>query len=558
MSGTDDAPPTGGREPQRPELRHTLEHLRDEAKRLLELARHGDPAVLARLRAALPRLASLDDAHIRETVKLADVQHALARTLAFESWGALKAHLVSRAPLHARAAQFLEAFRNDQVQRAQQLLAATPELVRHSIHTAAAAGDLDGVVAWLAADPSSATRPTRPDDTAPIIYAANSELKQQLGVSDTQQAALVRLLLEGGADANSSVPLPDGHGRIPALYFPAVANNLPVARVLLEHGANPTDGESVYHAAQHNHREMLALLASHGAELSGRHGGYGNTALYFLSTHRSSNPITPTCILGMAWLLEHGADPNVTSSIAPSGKPVPSDGETPLQRAAASGWDADALQLLVDHGASVDARRADGRSAYALAVRAGNRSGADYLERAGADTASLSPIDELLGACLTNDAESARALVAAHPALMSSLTHEDSAALGVAVTEGQEDAVALMTSLGWPLDAEGEWGGTPLHWAAWNGRLPMVRLLVAAGALVNVRDSTYGSSPIAWASHGSLHSPPRADSDYVGIVHALIDAGATRTESYNQWGEAPESMARSDVAAAFRERGFGV
>ncbi len=102
------------------------------------------------------------------------------------------------------------------------------------------------------------------------------------------------LLLAAGADPNTSVPLPDGHGRIPALYFPAVSNNLPVARVLLAHGANPTDGESVYHAAQHNHRDMLQLLAEHGADLSGRHGDYGNTALYFLATHRAANPITPT------------------------------------------------------------------------------------------------------------------------------------------------------------------------------------------------------------------------------------------------------------------------
>lgn len=556
MSESEDAPHTGERDAARPELRHTLEHLRDEAKRLLKLARQGDAVIIARLRTALPRLAALDDAHVRETVKLADVQHAVARTLAFESWGALKAYLDARAPIHARAAQFLEAFRNDQVQRARELLDSTPDVARYSIHTAAAVGDLDAVAAWIAADAAAATRPTSPDDTAPIIYAANGELKRLLGVSEQRQAEIVELLLAAGADPNTTVPLPDGHGRIPALYFPAVANNLPVARTLLAHGANPTDGESLYHSAQHNHREMLELLAANGADLSGRHGDYGNTALYFLATHTASNPITPKCIAGMAWLLEHGADPNVTSSRAPSGKPVPSDGETPLQRAAASGWNADALRLLVQHGAALEAQRADGRTAYALAVRAGNTDGAAYLASAGADPARLEPVDELLGACLTNDTERARAIVAEHPAIIGSLTPEERATLVAAVGDGREDVVALMLSLGWPLDTESEWGGTPLHWAAWNGRARIAKLLIEAGAPVNVRDSAYGSAPIAWAAHGSRFSPARPDADHVAIVHALLDAGASRAESYNQWGEAPESMARPDVAKALRERGF--
>lgn len=558
MSESDFAPPAGERDATRPELRHTLEHLRDEAKRLLKLARRGDPVIVARLRAALPRLAALDDAHVRETVKLADVQHAIARTLAFESWGALKGHLDARAPIHARAAQFLEACRNDQVQRATELLAATPAIARYSIHTAAATGDLDAAAAWIAADPGAATRPTALDETAPIIYAANCELKRALGVPDEQQAALLELLLTAGADANTSVALPEGHGRIPALYFPAVANNLAAAGVLLEHGANPTDGESLYHAAQHNHREMLALLAAHGAELSARHDDAGNTPLYFLATHTADNRITPQCILGMEWLLEHGADPNVTSSRAPSGKPVPSGGETPLQRAAASGWDARGLQLLVEHGAALEARRADGRTAYALAIRAGNTAGATYLASAGADTTTLAPVDRLLGACLTHDAVTARAIVSADPGIVRALTPEEGAALFPAIVAADEATVALMLSLGWPLDIESEWGGTPLHWAAWNGRARIARLLIDAGAPVNVRDSTYGSAPIAWAAHGSRFAPQHDGADHLAIVHALIDAGASRAESYNRWGEAPESMARADVAAALRERGFAM
>jgi len=42
-------------------------------------------------------------------------------------------------------------------------------------------------------------------------------------------------------------------------------------------------------------------------------------------------------------------------------------------------------------------------------------------------------------------------------------------------------------------------GGTALHSAAWNGDLPMVKLLVAAGADVFARDPEHNNTPAGWA-----------------------------------------------------------
>ena len=86
----------------------------------------------------------------------------------------------------------------------------------------------------------------------------------------------------------------------------------------------------------------------------------------------------------------------------------------------------------------------------------------------------------------------------------------------------------------------------------------MVKLLLEAGAPVNQRDSRYGSSPIAWCAHGSRFRDRANDEDYPAIAHLLLDEGATRAESYNQWDEAPEGMARPSVVAVLRERGFAV
>jgi ankyrin repeat protein len=258
----------------------------------------------------------------------------------------------------------------------------------------------------------------------------------------------------------------------------------------------------------------------------------------------------------MAWLLAHGADPNVPLGRVSDGQTRAQLGETPLHRVAAGGHGAAAIESLLAHGARVDAARTDGATPYVLAIRAGNRAAADALAAAGADVARLAPVDRLLDACLTGDAAGAHALVASHPGLVASLDEEAARAIHVALDDDRPAAVAIMLSLGWPLGVESEWGGTALHWAAWHGRVALVRQLLAHGAPVNARDSRYGSSPIAWAAHGSRFSPRANDDDYPAIVHLLLDAGATRAEAYNRWHEPPERLARPSVVHALRARGF--
>ncbi len=537
---------------------YSLGTVRRQAKQLLKSARSGDTVIIASLRSLLPRLAPLDDATVARVIKLADVQHAIARKAGQASWRDLTRTLEPMDPLHVHAARFLKAVRDEHVSAAKEIVEAHAAVRSYSIHTAAAVADVTAVESLLAKDPSCATRPTQPDGTQPIVYAVVSDIKNVLGVSATARVEVVRRLLDAGASANAAVPHGDSPAAIPVLYFPCQENNVAIARLLLERGAQPNDGESVYHAAQHNHRECLELLLQFGADLSARHESFGNTPLYFLATHRESNPITPKVTLGMQWLLEHGADPNVPSYVAPSRAGVPGLSELPLHRIAASGRPASVARLFVDHGATVDATRGDGRTAYAMAIRVGNADSADYLASVGADTTHVSTVDRLLGACARSDATSAHAIMRDHPSLIATLSAEDRQELGVAIGEHRDDSVHLMLELGWPLTEEGEWGGTPLHWAAWHGRVALVRELIARGAPINMRDSQYGSSPIAWTAHGSTNANHTYDADYVTIALLLLDAGATRAESYNSWNESPERMASSGVARALKARGFAV
>ena len=484
------------------------------------------------------------------------VRHAFARNVGLRNWADLMKPTPPRDPVGVCAIRFLKAVVEGQTDRALELLGTHPELATHDVHCATAVGNGTALRGFLARDPSSAFRPTMPDEAAPLIYAVQADLKTRLQVSESDRCEVVRILLDAGVSPNTSLPLPNSTSRIPALYFACDAGDEPVARLLLERGADPNDGESVYHAAERNHRACLELLVTHGADLSSSHAEWGNTPLYFLASYREQGPTTASVTLGMEWLLEHGADPNVASHGKGAGDGNPGRAELPLHKIASSGRLASVARLLVEHGALVDAVRWDGSTAYTLAIRSGNATVADYLASVGADRTRVTVFDRLRGACESANDGEARRIIAAHPDAMNSLSREDAQALGMAVAEGRTEAAGLMVELGWPLTAEGEWGGTPLHWAAWNGRVELTRLLIKHGAPINLRDSAYGSSPIAWACHGSTNSGHGVDADYVAIVDQLLDAGATRPESYNKWDEAPESMARPVVVGALKERGF--
>jgi hypothetical protein len=172
------------------------------------------------------------------------------------------------------------------------------------------------------------------------------------------------------------------------------------------------------------------------------------------------------------------------------------------------------------------------------------------------DVPARATTDRFINACLLANEQEARSILAAHPNLIASLTPEDYGAIQRAAARGVSDALRLMASLGFDLAVEGPEGGTPLHWAAWHGRVDAVSTLLELGAPIDVRDKIYGSSPVAWAAHGSRFCR-RSDDEYEAIVEMLLDRGPDYTASINRWNEPPNEMGSRAVTALFRRRGFG-
>ncbi len=227
--------------------------------------------------------------------------------------------------------------------------------VRADIFMAAVLGDTAKVHTFLSKDPALAKAKDENGWNA-LKYAALS----RLGVGDAKaQTALERVaaeLLEAGA-------APDG------LLDPACwAGNLPMVRLLLQHGAKLEMGDTLNHAACDGQTEILDALVAAGADLNDtrgteHHGGY--------------TPFGCTITLGSErgarWFLDHGADPNDVGG---------GTGETALHLAIKRGCGLPLLRLLVERGARPGQRDSAGVTPLELARARKNPKAVAFLETA--------------------------------------------------------------------------------------------------------------------------------------------------------------------------------
>ena len=300
-----------------------LEQLRKQAKELLRAAQAGDAEAIERLGGREPILAR--------------AQLVVAREHGYPSWPALVA-------ASSGADELVRAAVSGRRGHAERTLALHPEL-EHDRWVAVVCGrGWDG-------DPNAAGGPL---ECPPLVYACHS-------CFDT--TALARELLHRGADPNGSFV--NEYGRMSALYGAAGVKHDPeLTRALLEAGADPDDGESLYHAAYAEHPDCVRILLEHGATVAG--------------TNALAAAVDADHVEHVRLMLAAGGDPNEVPLVA---------------HAVRRGCEASMLELLAEHGADLDRRGGETwrgdvplRTPYQHAVLRGRTDVAELLARLGAST----------------------------------------------------------------------------------------------------------------------------------------------------------------------------
>ncbi|MBZ5621659.1 MAG: ankyrin repeat domain-containing protein [Acidobacteriia bacterium] len=423
--------------------------------------------------------------------------------------------------------------------RSQAILAVHPEIAGSDIHTAAILGDDAAVRRFLELDPANATAKGGPRGWDALTHLCFSKY---LRLDPARSEAFVRAataLLDAGASANTGF-YNETHQLRPewesVLYGAAgVAHHPELTRLLLERGADPNDGEVPYHAPETLDNRVLKILVESGK-------------------------LTPASIVtmlirkfdwhdddGVAWLLDHGADPNFLTHW----------GDRPLDHALSRGNPLAYFELLLDRGADPALPGKDGTPSFAIAARMARADVLDLFESRGF-AVPLHSDDAFLAACARADEAPARRIVAADPAVVLRLQSHNSGLPVDFAGSGNTAAVRLMLDLGFDIGSQRtspRWalGETALHVAAWRGHLEMVKLLIERGAPLEAAHRS-GATPLAVVLQALVEQSEWTPNEKsIEIAIALLNAGA-RIESVKLTLAAAVCLERTkDVACLARD-----
>lgn len=467
----------------------SIEALRQDAKRLHRAYEAGEVWAVQRVRQHPPRR--------KAALKRADFLHIVAQETGFDSWPKLKAAAETSGLDRAQALQRLKiALAHGQASLTARLLERFPDLAQGLFGLECALYDIDAVRATLARDPAQAV--TQRGPRSPMAHLCFSRWFKGAG-READMLAVAEALVAQGASVDDGIQ--HGPHRLSVLYGAVAADNMVLVRWLLEHGANPNDGESLYHATELGHREGLKMLLDAGADPN------GTNALLRAMDFNDHDAV--------ALLLAHGArvdDFNLAEvgGVAPMVCPA-------LHQAARRGCDARMAGLILG-GVDPDLRW-QGVTAFELARVFGNAEVAQAIADGGADT-TLSP--------------------AVHP-LVDAVEGRaggfiDPAKLPEALTDLLRDMVTRpdllgpmqrLVARGLPYDQPDRVERvTPTHAAGWAG-LPEV-----LGWLLSLRPDMgfvngHGGTLLTTILHGAENNPDRhgAGRDYIACLDMVLHHG---------------------------------
>ena len=391
------------------------------------------------------------------------------------------------------------------------MLHENPGLAASDPYLACAIGDEGALRQATGSDPAWVSRPGGPLQLPPLVAITHSGLLQELEFRDRLHRS-ARFLLSAGADPNqrignrwppASLSKPDDDHPLSALYGAAGRNHDAVlTKLLLDAGADPNDGESLYHAVENLDRTRLLL--ENGARFEGTNAIY--RALDFDN------------LAALELLLRHGADPNW-----PARNPPLTDWGSPLAWAIRRRRSRRHIEALLKAGADPSARTPGGVGAYSLALQFGLADVAELLRQHGA-AEPIPEEEQFVAACARGDEAEARLIRLRRPDLPASLPEMRLRMLPDLVAEGADEAAKLMVRLGWPLVVRGgDWNASALNLAVFRGNAELARFLLEHGASWTEKHG-YGDDLCGTLSWASCNKPVEGG-DWAGCARVLLAHG---------------------------------
>jgi ankyrin repeat protein len=473
--------------------RPNLEFLRKQAKTLLDEALSSDPSATARFQAFGIQSPS---------PKLADALHVTAREYGFDTWPALKSHIevaTSENPLEALAA----AIKSNTAPLVRDVL------TRHRFLYSDLDNPLPNISFDMPAIVVAAQKANRDILDALLEAGANINARTHwwaggFGVLDLAPLHLTEYLISRGAhiDIHAAARL----GKIDRI------REFLTADPSLVH-ARGGDGQLPLHFAATV--EIAALLLDHGADIDARDIDHESTAAqYMVSMAPHRHDVA-------RFLISRGAQADILMAAAL--------GDLALVEKVLN-HDPDTVRYTVSERNFPRTDPKSGGSIYIygfgltksphmIAHQFGHPAVFDLLMQRSA------PWLRLIQAAEIGDFALSEQILQQHPTLIARLSPAAARRIIGAAARNNTAAVKFLLERGWPANPALDNNQTSLHFAAWQGNLEMVRILLAHNAPVNVFEKEHGGSPLAWALYGSLHSGMQ-DADYPGVAKALLAAGA--------------------------------
>ena len=501
----------------------SLEQLRRDAKALKRAYAAGEAEAVRRIDLRSPKS---DGA-----LKHADYLHVIAQEQGFASWPRLKLAVETSGLDRAQQIQRLRiALYHGQNAVTERLLEQTPDLADGEFALQVALLNRAEVARTLTENPALATQDF--GLRRPMLHLAFSRWIHARPARAEDMLEIARMLVARGADVNDSCPVDAGNDHPLSALYGAIghADNMVLARWLLEQGADPNDDESLYHSTELGHHEGLRLLLDHGADPKGT-----NALLRAMDFNDHA---------AVEMLLAAGADPDDFADEHVSGERpwvIPA-----LHQAARRMSDRPMIDLLLDAGAD-PARRFEGCAAYGYARVFGNRALAEALEARGATT-ELTPEEALLATAADGEEASGRyvdpaKLPEAYRNIVRMILH----------LPGKLDHLERLAALGVETDRPDAEGLTPLHTAGWEGLTEIMEwCLRQRPDLAHING--FGGTLLSTIVHGSENCPARAERDHVACARLALEQGVALPRPLFANAGEPEMAA---FLADWRRRGRG-